>query len=334
MIRFGLFCLILLSSSCRNPNLGNRSQMFLPNGFPKFAVPNDNPSSTTGITLGKKLFFDTNLSGDGTVSCSSCHEPQFAFSSSQEFSQGVGGMVGTRNSMPLFNVAWEEFLFWDGRSVGLEEQALGPLLSDLEMASTETQIVSYLNGDESYRSLFEAAFPNDGITLGNVSKALAQYQRSLVSYSSRYDEFLKGNLKLSAIEQDGHDLFFSERAECFHCHPSPMFTDHRFHNNGLSLTDDIGKGAITGQRYDAGLFKTPSLRNLSYTAPYMHDGRFSTLDDVIDFYNHGVVYSSTLDPLMRNGLDLELSDYQKQSLVAFLKTLDDHLFVESHSSAP
>lgn len=328
-----LFFFTLMAISCRNSNLGNDKIFLLPNGFPPVSHPDSNQPSSTGLQLGTLLFNDKNLSKDGTISCASCHAVSLAFGSNTQFSEGINGSIGTRNSMPLFNLSWGNFFFWDGRASSLEEQIKDPIQSSIEMGMTEEELVTYIKSSESYVSLFEQAFPDESISLDTTVKALAQYVRSLTSYTSKYDKVKAGEQEFTTMERDGETLFFSEDAECFHCHPSPIFTDFQMHNNGLdSSFSDLGYGSVTGNMVNNGQFKTPSLRNLEFTGPYMHDGRFSTIEEVIEFYDSGVHYSTTLDPLMRNGRDLELNEYQKAALAAFLRTLTDNDFISQHAN--
>jgi cytochrome c peroxidase len=300
-------------------------------------IPSNNLLTEEGVALGKKLFFDTLLSGDETQSCASCHNPENAFTDNQQFSDGVTGDFGNRNSMPLFNLAWnfDERFTWDGKNFSLELQAFEPVTNPVEMNANWDEVVQRLQNHKEYPILFQQAFGTLKIDSILVSKALAQFERTLISGNSKFDKFLKGEATLTPEEQNGFDVFMDEaRGDCFHCHGSnnnPLWTDNKFHNNGLDATfTDVGLGAVTGDPADNGKFKSPSLRNLIFTAPYMHDGRFTTLEEVITHYSEGLQQSATVDPLMKKvkqgGVNLTAKD--KADLKAFLVTLSDFNFIE------
>lgn len=301
-------------------------------------IPIDNPQTVEGIALGKKLFFDPILSIDNTLACVDCHAPENAFTDSDKFSDGVDGIFGNRNSMPLFNLAWnyDEKFFWDGNTFSLEHQAFVPITDPIEMKSNWADVESKLQQHAEYPSLFEKAFGASNIDSSLVTKAIAQFERTLISANSKFDKFLLGELNLSPEELNGFNVFMDEaKGDCFHCHGSdknPLWTDNIFHNNGLDETfGDLGLGAVTGDPADNGKFKSPSLRNLEFTAPYMHDGRFASLDDVINHYSQGLKNSSTIDPLMKK-VDqggVGLTDKDKADLKAFLLSLSDYDFINS-----
>lgn len=298
-----------------------------PDRFPLMTVPPDNPFTEEGIALGERLFFDPLLSADGRISCARCHDPRHAFSDPRPVSTGVDGGRGRRNAMPIFNLGWAPSLFWDGRSPSLEDQVLHPVENPLEMGETWERVVEKLTQHPDYPRLFERAFETQTITPTLVTKAIAQYERTLISADAKIDRYLNGQGNLTAQEQQGFDLFFSERGDCFHCHGTRLFTDNLFHNNGLDeVFADSGLGAITGRPADVGTFRTPSLRNVEYTAPYMHDGRFATLEEAIEHYSTGVKPSATLDPLLNHGQRGDFTEEEKAALVAFLKTLSDPAF--------
>jgi len=301
-------------------------------------IPIDNPQTVEGIALGKKLFFDPILSINNTIACVDCHAPENAFTDSDKFSDGVDGIFGNRNSMPLFNLAWnyDEKFFWDGNTFSLEHQAFVPVTDPFEMKSNWADVESKLQQNAEYPSLFEKAFGASNIDSSLVTKAIAQFERTLISANSKFDKFLLGELNLSPEELNGFNVFMDEaKGDCFHCHGSdknPLWTDNIFHNNGLDETfADLGLGAVTGDPADNGKFKSPSLRNLEFTAPYMHDGRFASLDDVINHYSQGLKNSSTIDPLMKK-VDqggVGLTDKDKADLKAFLLSLSDYDFINS-----
>ena len=313
----------------------NIPQIFSDNILPP-VIPINNQQTVEGVALGRKLFYDTILSGDNTQSCASCHSPENAFSDSDRFSVGIDGLEGNRNSMPLFNLAWNynEKFFWDGRSFSIEGQALKPVKNPIEMHNTWNNAVNSLQNHNEYPNLFLEAFGTQTIDSLLVTKAIAQFERTLISANSRFDQHLLGQITLTASELNGFNVFMDEtKGDCFHCHGNannPLWTDNDFHNNGLDATFlDIGLGQFTGNPADNGKFKSPSLRNLEFTAPYMHDGRFSTIDDVINHYSEGLVNSPTIDPLMKavNDGGVHITDDEKADLKAFLLSLSDPEFI-------
>ena len=303
-------------------------------------IPINNPLTEEGIALGKKLFFDKKLSKDNTQSCASCHNPRNSFTDSLRFSLGVDGVPGSRNSMPLFNLAWNfnDKFAWDGKELSLERQALEPVRNPIEMHNSWPNVALKLQQDQEYPSMFLNAFGTEKIDSTLVTKAIAQFERTLISGNTKFDQYLLGNTSLSQQELNGFTIFMSEdKGDCFHCHGSdnnPLWTDNDFHNNGLDTSfNDLGLGAVTGDPNDNGKFKSPSLRNLVYTAPYMHDGRFSTLEEVINHYSEGLQNSSTIDPLMKkvNQGGVQLTPLERADLKAFLITLTDDDFINNPS---
>ncbi|MCF7559796.1 cytochrome-c peroxidase [Sabulilitoribacter multivorans] len=301
-------------------------------------IPIDNPQTAEGISLGKKLFFDPILSANNTQACADCHNPQNAFSDSDRFSDGIDGILGNRNSMPLFNLAWnyDEKFFWDGSVFSLEHQAFIPVSDPIEMKSSWTQLEEELQQHPEYPNLFQQAFGTSTIDSTLVTKAIAQFERTLISANSKFDNYLLGNIELTEEELNGFNVFMDEnRGDCFHCHGSdknPLWTDNIFHNNGLDERfSDLGLGEVTGDPADNGKFKSPSLRNLAFTAPYMHDGRFATLEDVINHYSEGLKNSPTIDPLMKKVAQggVGLSDKDKADLKSFLLALSDYEFINN-----
>lgn len=335
----------MLSSCSKDENKGytpaafnlNIPQVFSDNIIPP-VIPAENPLTEEGVALGKRLFFDRILSSDESISCASCHSPQKAFTDNRPTSPGVDGTFGSRNSMPLFNLAWNysERFAWDGKELSLERQALEPVQNPIEMHSNWDDVVSKLENHPDYPLLFKEAFNEPTITKELVTKAIAQFERTLISANSKFDKYSLGQANLTAQELNGLNVFLSEeKGDCFHCHGSPnlpLWTDNDFHNNGLDATfTDLGLGGVTGDPNDNGKFRSPSLRNLAFTAPYMHDGRFQTLDEVIDFYSEGLQNSPTIDPLMKsvNQGGVQLSDADKADLKAFLLSLSDPSFLNN-----
>ena len=312
-------------------------ELQIPAHFPQAKWPADNVLTKDGIALGRRLFNDERLSENHSISCATCHWEQLAFSDSPRFSTGTEGKEGTRNSMPLMNLAWKPAFFWDGRVASLREQVMHPIKDPLEMNESLDRVVTKLERDKFYRASFEKTFGTPGITEQRLGLALEQYLLTLVSANSKMDLALRGTATLTEDEQLGFTLFFTESdpgrgirgADCFHCHGGAHFTNHAFMNNGLDADDsikDTGRERVTGNRADRGKFMVPSLRNLLLTDPYMHDGRLETLEDVIEHYDHGVVRSAALDPnlakhLSRGGLGLKPDE--KRALVAFLEALTD-----------
>lgn len=299
----------------------------LPANFPLFQDPADNPTTVEGIALGRRLFFDTTLSLNHQQSCGSCHQPALSFGDSRRFSLGTDGVSeGTRNAPALFNLVWTRDLFWDGREEGLENQARRPVANPIEMNLPWNEVVSRLQAHAQYPALFERVFGDPEITEDRVVKAIAQFERTLISADSKYDRFLRGEAVLTDQETRGERVFFTEQGDCFHCHGNILFTTTRFHDIGLDLApSDSGLAKVTGLPTDVGKFKVPSLRNIEFTAPYMHDGRFQTLREVIDHYDLHVQDSPNLDPLIlaRKQRSPLLDEGEKTDLEAFLKTLSD-----------
>jgi len=305
----------------------------IPAHFPPAQWPADNALTRDGITLGRRLFNDGRLSSTNLVSCATCHWEQLAFSDTPRFSVGTAGREGPRNSLPLMNLAWKPSYFWDGRVTTLREQVMHPIKDPLEMNETPERVVAKLERDRFYRRSFEKVFGTPGITAPRLGLALEQYLLTLVNGSAKFDLLLRGEAALSDDEQRGFDLFYAENdparglrgAGCFHCHGGVHFTNHAFMNNGLDADDaskDPGRERATGQRADRGKFMVPSLRNLMLTDPYMHDGRFETLEEVVDHYDRGVVRSTTLEPRLAGGA-LGLTADERRALVAFLEMLTD-----------
>jgi cytochrome c peroxidase len=304
-----------------------------PPGFPAMAIPADNPITVEGVALGRKLFYEKLLSGNNTQSCATCHNQALSFTDNgTRFSTGITGAVGTRNAQPLINLGYNLHYFWDGRAGTLEEQALGPVKNPIEMHLAWTEAAARLNANTSYKAEFKKAFNVDVIDSTHVVKALAQFMRTMISYNSKLDRRLRNEANLSASELNGYVIYNTEKGDCFHCHSidaGRLLTDNQFHNNGLdSVFTDLGRGAITGNPNDNGKFLTPTLRNIALTAPYMHDGRFQTLEQVIDHYNTGGKASSTVDPLMKHvGTGLNLTSQEKADLLAFLRSMTDSTFI-------
>jgi cytochrome c peroxidase len=287
------------------------------------------------VTLGQRLFFDPGLSASGHTACATCHDPQFAYGDSQRISLLDSGQPGIRNAPSLINVRFRPRLMWDGRFRSLEEQAFDPFRPNSEMGISIEEAAGQISLDPSYSAQFFHVFAQPPSPNGIV-RALAAYERTLVAGSSRFDRYFyyKDQLALSRWEQWGFEIF-TRRANCATCHVTyipgipapPLFSDFRFRNTGVGFTDfgygDLGLSAVTFSKRDCGLFRTPSLRNIAVTGPYMHDGSFRTLDEVVAFYNAGGHPNPNLDPIVK---PLGLSDQEGGALVAFLYSLTDQQY--------
>jgi cytochrome c peroxidase len=319
---------------------------------PQPDLPRDNPLTDEGVALGGRLFFERRLSADNSQSCASCHHPDCAFTEPRRFSRGVDGVLGTRNAMALENLAWKNSFFWDGRAASLREQVLQPIQNPVEMHELLSNVVAKLelagppDGNPApprapdYPALFTAAFGSPDITTDRIARALEQFLLVQVSFDSKFDRAMNGQTNFTAQEQRGFELFNTEYdpyhgqygADCFHCHGGPLFQSRSFANNGLDETfSDLGRYNVTKLAGDEGKFAVPSLRNVALTAPYMHDGRFKTLEEVVEHYCTGIKRSATLDPNLAKHPDggVPLSAEDKCALVAFLKTLTDEKFLRS-----
>jgi len=304
-----------------------------PPGFPDFAaqVPADNPMTVEGVALGRRLFYDPILSGDSTQACASCHQQASAFGDPSRVSTGIDGIEGTRQAPTIVNAAWLKDAFWDGRTHSLEEQATKPVPNPIEMHLDWKDAIPRLEAHAEYPDLFCAAFGDKTITMDRVVKAIGQFERTFISYNSKYDRFLRGEESLTPEEEAGRTLFFTEKGDCFHCHGQIVGFDRSFHNTGLdSVVEDPGLGEITGDPNDFSKFKTPTLRNVMVSAPYMHDGRFVTIDEVLAFYNGGFHDGPTVDPLIRARLTRPfLRQGQLDTLKVFLDTFTDDEFLNN-----
>ncbi|HTJ11013.1 MAG TPA: cytochrome c peroxidase [Dinghuibacter sp.] len=291
-----------------------------------YAIPGDNPQTGAGIALGRKLFYEPLLSKNNQISCATCHRQSLAFTDGQAVSPGVDGKATGRNAMSLSNLLWEKSFFWDGRVRSLEEQARFPMTNEHEMGQTLAVAAAKLQASAAYAPLFHAAFGESGITGDNIVKALAQFERTLISCDAPYDRYLQGAYVPTAQEQRGLALFGSKG--CAHCHETPKTFANRFDNNGLdSLPADPGRAAVTGLAADRGRFKVPTLRNVALTAPYMHDGRFRTLEEVLDHYGDHLVKGAGLSAQLRDQPPLSAQD--RRDIIAFLDMLTDATFIHN-----
>lgn len=299
----------------------------VPYGLPQVPWPADNPYSQKKAELGRLLYFDQRLSADGSVSCSTCHAIPRAYADLKPISIGIKGRKGTRHAPTVINTGFQQFQFWDGRVRTLEQQCEGPVSNSNEMSLTDVVKLAHMQCQErimsipGYRALFKEVFGDDQCKIENISKAIATFERTVVSGNSPYDHYLAGNKKAMTGEQiRGYALF--KKSLCVNCHTPPFFFDNKFHNIGVGMdvdNPDVGRYAITKDEKDWGAFKTPTLRESSKTYPYMHDGSVKTLEEVIDFYDKGGTPNKNLDPLIK---PLHLSEQDKKDLVSFLKALN------------
>lgn len=312
----------------------------VPRNFPPPAYgPEQNPPDRATFELGRSLFYDPLLSADGTISCASCHRQSDAFAdANQRLSAGVHGRPGARNAPPLQNLRWRRTLMWDGAVAHIEVLPLAPLTNQQEMGEQLPNVLTKLNRHPDYPARFARIYGPGPITSYQFLRALAQFTAALTSADSRYDHYVRQEPggTLTDAELRGLTAF---RASCASCHATDLFTDETYRNNGLDrrFAPDSGRAHITGRLGERGLFKVPSLRNVARTAPYMHDGRFRTLPEVLDHYDHGVQESATLDPLLRHPdgrRGIRLSARQRTDLLAFLQTLTDDEFLHNPQFAP
>jgi len=293
----------------------------VPAGLPPVVWPAGNPYSPEKAELGRYLYFDRRLSADGTVSCDSCHDPQHGFTDGAPLSTGIRGQKGARSAPSILNRAYSMAQFWDGRSATLEEQAIFPMESPIEMGNTRQAIVTTLSAIAGYHAMFARAFGSEGIDIDRVTMAIGCFERTLLSGNSPYDRYRIGmKSALSDGQVRGMSVFF-DKASCDRCHQGSNFTSNAYANEGVGtdrLDPDVGRYAVTHEARDWGAFKIPTLREIEHTAPYMHDGTLKTLEDVVEFYDKGGIPNKHLDANIR---PLHLSDGQKRDLVAFLRSL-------------
>ncbi len=307
-------------------------------------LPADNPLMKSKVELGRRLFYEKMLSGNNQMACASCHNQQTGFSDTARYSTGIDGIKGSRQSMSLVNLAWNNNkFFWDGRANLLRDQTLKPIEDLIEMHENLDHAIEELRNNSSYRMLFKLAFSDGQISPKNMSFALEAFLFTIVSSNSKYDRFLRGEVALTLSEERGRVLFFGEYnpgfpstsgADCAHCHTGNNFENDQFINNGLNTDatfSDLGFFNVTGNNNDKAKFKLPTLRNIELTPPYMHDGRFKTLEEVVEHYNSGIQISSTTDPALvyNQSTGLMLDADEKADLVAFLKTLTDPILANN-----
>ncbi len=297
-------------------------EIVIPVRFPPIPVIHNNPLTEEGVELGRMLFYDPILDKDNARSCATCHQQKFAFSSPDHEKHGLSVSI-----MPHFNFAWDNAFLWEGKIEGTLEDIM--LFEIMEFFQTDLE---QINKHEKYPELFRQVFNVTKIDYPDIARALAQFEKTLISADSKFDKYLKKEVELSEQEFRGYNLFFSEDGDCFHCHGTVLFKDNLFHNNGLYDNfneHNYGRYNVTGDENDKGKFRTPSLRNIALTAPYMHDGRYSTLHEVLNFYSDHVNFTEYTDPLMNHEGGINLTDEQKEDVIAFLKTLTDSTFINN-----
>jgi cytochrome c peroxidase len=290
----------------------------VPAGLGKVSHPKDNLPTAEKISLGKQLYWDKRLSKDNTISCASCHDPKKGWSNGEQFATGVDGQKGGRNSPTVLNTTYGQFQFWDGREPSLEAQAKGPIQNSIEMAMTEKAVVEKLNKIEGYKQQFQKVFGTD-VTFDNLAKAIAAYERTVLAGDSPFDRYKAGDKKaLSEAAERGRHVFFN-KALCSACHAGSNFTDNGFHNVGIGMDKkdyDVGRFAVQKLGGNRGAFKTPTLRDIGRSAPYMHDGSLKTLEDVVEHYARGGIDNPFLS---EDIFPLKLTAEEKKDLVTFLK---------------
>ncbi len=300
----------------------------IPSNFPAPTYNfEDNKLTNAGFALGKKLFYDARLSADKSVSCGSCHQQFAAFANlDHKVSHGVNNCQGKRNAPPLFNLAWQKAFFWDGGVKNIETSPLNAITDTCEMGTDIATIITFLKNTAPYPELFKKAFGSTEINSQLILKSITQFTAVLVSGNSKYDKVMrKEGAVFTTDELAGYNVF---KEKCSSCHTEPFFTDFSYRSNGLDVVSlDEGRSHITGLNSDFGTFRVPTLRNIEYTFPYMHDGRFYSLDEVLEHYNSGVKASANLDVKLKNGI--KLSSTEKEQIKAFLKTLTDNEFIKN-----
>lgn len=334
-IVFGMALIVL--ASCRiDPSFSDghnhtHYNLQIPATLPPIPIPPSNPMTVEGVALGRQLFYDNILSANNTMNCGSCHQLRNYFvDSNLAFSTGIDGIQGKRNAMPLFNIGWSKNFFWDGGAADLETQVIGPITNPIELHETMENVVGKLQAHPQYPSLFKKAFGSDVITSKHIMQAIAQFERTLLSADSKFDQWQLGKTSLTEQELRGIQVYLNEdKGDCAHCHGyGSTFTDFEFRNTGLdSIPIDKGRNLITLVSSDEGKFKTPTLRNIALTGPYMHDGRFKTLRECIDHYNTGFKYTKNLAPEIVTKAKGRMSEQDIDDLMAFLRTLTDYNFV-------
>ena len=320
---FAISAFTILIVSCDNKEQADLFDLKIPSGLDSLTtfIPKDNPLTIEKIKLGRKLFFDERLSVDGTISCASCHNPLLGFADGRSVAVGIEGLEGNRSTPAIINRVFSQKQFWDGRVNSLEEQLLVPIQNPIEMNNSLENVIKTLNADESMRNEFQKVFGTD-VTVEGLQKAIASFERTLLSGDSPFDKYLSGDTSaLSKSARKGFELFKSEKVNCIICHKGSNFTDELFHNSGVGMdleNPDLGRFLETKNDTDRGRFKTPTLRDIARTSPYMHNGSLRSLREVVDFYNQGGIANENLSVHIK---PLHLSEDEKENLIEFLRSL-------------
>jgi cytochrome c peroxidase len=320
---FIIFSIAFLVFSCQKEKpIIEEIEITYPDYFPAPVYDfTNNQFTQKRFLLGKKIFFDKQLSSDGTISCNSCHAQTHGFADHNvSFSLGVNGAIGSRNSPSIANMIWSPYFMWDGGVNHIEVFSVAPITNPDEMHETMSNVLSKLNSNIQYRKLFKEAYGSDLITDQLLLKAITLFMSKIISCNSKYDKMRQGKVEYNSMENQGYDLF---KQKCASCHTEPLFTNYQFINNGIdSVFTDLGREKITFNNEDRGKFKVPSLRNIELTYPYMHDGRFWSLEQVLNHYRSGIRNSETLHPTLTNGI--EITELEQQKIISFLRTLTDY----------
>lgn len=332
----GFILLSLLFTSCSSDDTDMISidnpeiLLNIPSGFPELnAFVSQNKPTKYGVELGEKLFSEKRFSADNTISCSTCHIQENAFTDHNAQAIGIEGRVGLRNTPSIQNLAFMKFYNWDGSKLQLENQPLVPIITHEEMDSSILEVISKIKDDATYRDLFKKAFGDENITPDRIYKSIAQFEYTLISANSKYDKGKRNEDSFTEKELKGYQTF---QQKCASCHAGELFTDQSFRNIGFPLntnTNEAGRGRVTGIAADFMSFRVPTLRNIEYTAPYGSFGQFSTLKSVLDYFDNGVLDADNLDPIFKNNdKRIPLTEEEKDNLLAFMKTLSDTEFVK------
>lgn len=337
MKKLGFLLIFIVIVSCSSDNdyeepfvLDNPEiELQFPSTFPQLnnAVLNNMPTRY-GVQLGEKLFHDTRLSANNTVSCATCHIKANAYADNHAKAIGIEGRVGLRNTPPIQNLAFMNFYNWDGSKLQLEKQPIVPIITHEEMDSSILEVMGKIQDDTEYQYLFKNTFCDEEITPDRIYNSIAQYEYSLISANSKYDNVQNGTATFTSTEANGYQVF---QQKCVSCHNTELFTDQTFRNIGFPINpdaDEAGRARVTGNMDEYMSFRVPTLRNIEYTAPYGSFGQFETLRDILDYFDNGVLYADNLDPILKdNGNKIPLTEQEKTDLIAFMKTLSDTEFI-------
>ncbi|RRJ87395.1 cytochrome-c peroxidase [Paenimyroides tangerinum] len=322
-----LFLLVSCSNDDYEPLYTNNPELSIniPVGFPQ--VNNSfytNKPTKYGVALGEKLFHEKRFSADNTISCASCHIQSSAFADNNVQAIGIEGRIGLRNTPPIQNLAFMRFYNWDGSKLSLENQPIVPIITHEEMDSSILEVIGKIQNDAAYKELFQKTFGDENITPERIYRSIAQYEYTLISDNSKYDKVKRNEATFTENEMQGYQVF---QQKCASCHSTELFTDQSFRNIGFPIntnSNEAGRARVTGNMDEYMSFRVPSLRNVEYTAPYGSFGQFTTLKDVLDYFDNGVIEADNLDPVFKNnGNRIPLTEQEKEHLISFMKTLSD-----------